>query len=284
MSLAPSASTLTKYKPGSLKEVWALTWPLMLSYFSLSLMLFTDRSFLAKMDANALHAGLKTSFVYFLIAMIPMAIAGVSEVIVGKLNGAGLHMKIGGVFWACLSLAAAVLPLALFAGLYVTDFLFDPSGLEAQYFRPLILFLPFQILTVALSGWYIGMGYVRVITYSTAAGACVNIFLDWALIFGNCGFPQMGITGAAIGTGLSLAFQSLCLLFLALGSAKYYAPYCTRLIKGSFKDIKAYLKEFCTIGFAPGLGQWFEILGQNCFFFLITHVTQQVEIRGYSIL
>ncbi|MDW6003850.1 MATE family efflux transporter [Vibrio mangrovi] len=40
-------------------------------------------------------------------------------------------------------------------------------------------------------------------TFFSAIGICSNVFLNWVLIFGHFGFPEMGISGAAIATVLS---------------------------------------------------------------------------------
>ena len=58
-----------------------------------------------------------------------------------------------------------------------------------------IAFVCFNFLYRAL---YVGISNTKVITYSTAIMAVVNIALDYCLIFGKCGFPQMGIGGAAL--------------------------------------------------------------------------------------
>jgi MATE family multidrug resistance protein len=268
-------STLTRYKPGSLQEVWALTWPLMLSYLSLGIMLFTDRLFLAKLDATLLNAGSRASMAYLLISVIPTAVASISEVIVGKLNGARDHQKIGAVFWACWLLMLMMIPPSILAATQATAFIFTGESLEADYFRPLTLFLPFQVLSLALSGWYIGTGRVKIITYSTLIGACVNIFFDWVLIFGKCGFPCMGVAGAALGTGIAQTVQCLALIPLALFSKDYYSLYLTRRFKEHLPLLWTYVKEFWNIGFGLGLGQWFEMLGHNMFFYLITQMGQE---------
>ena len=58
-----------------------------------------------------------------------------------------------------------------------------------------IIFVCFNFLFRAL---YIGLSNTKVISLSTALMAIVNIFLDYALVFGNMGFPKMGIGGAAL--------------------------------------------------------------------------------------
>ncbi len=45
---------------------------------------------------------------------------------------------------------------------------------------------------------YVGISNTKAITYSTVVMAVVNVFLDYCLIFGKLGFPQMGIAGAAL--------------------------------------------------------------------------------------
>ena len=48
-----------------------------------------------------------------------------------------------------------------------------------------------------------GRVITRINTFSTIIMAVVNIFFDWALIFGNVGLPEMGIGGAALASLLA---------------------------------------------------------------------------------
>ncbi len=57
-----------------------------------------------------------------------------------------------------------------------------------------------------------GKAFYSMITQAT--GAIINIILDWAMVFGHLGFPQMGIRGAAIATIIGQCVASaLALLF-----------------------------------------------------------------------
>lgn len=58
-----------------------------------------------------------------------------------------------------------------------------------------------------------GLSITRPSMYATLFGNVVNVFLNYALIFGNFGFPELGVEGAAIGTFIA---RGLMVLFLAL--------------------------------------------------------------------
>ena len=54
--------------------------------------------------------------------------------------------------------------------------------------------------------------------YTSFATLLINIFLNWALIFGNLGFPQLGIKGAAIATFTARSIETILTLVLIYSS------------------------------------------------------------------
>ncbi len=67
-----------------------------------------------------------------------------------------------------------------------------------------------------LSTFFAGRGETRVILYVNLLATLVNIVFDYLLIFGNGGFPELGVTGAALGTVLSQVAGAFVYLTLML--------------------------------------------------------------------
>ena len=81
-------------------------------------------------------------------------------------------------------------------------YLKDPEALalSASYLRKVaVMYLPCA-LSVMIFGACRGVEKVRIVLVTNLISYSVNIFLDYALLFGAFGFPRLGITGVAIGT------------------------------------------------------------------------------------
>ena len=68
----------------------------------------------------------------------------------------------------------------------------------------------FSFVNVMFRALYVGITRTKVLTINAIIMALVNVFLDYALIFGHFGFPEMGLKGAAIA---SVVAEAASLLF-----------------------------------------------------------------------
>jgi len=55
---------------------------------------------------------------------------------------------------------------------------------------------------------------VRIPLYGSIVSVAMNIFFNWVLIFGNLGFPKMGVKGAALATLLAQCFNIAVIIIL----------------------------------------------------------------------
>ena len=114
---------------------------------------------------------------------------------------------------------------------------------------PLIMFQAFKQFSDGLSQTKYAM-------WATILANVINIILNYLLIFGKFGFPELGIIGAAIGT---LTSRVIMLVFLALilRSKDKFKPYVERFRFSNIKKI--ILKKIIGLGFPSALQMLFEV-------------------------
>lgn len=211
---------LTRYSEGSMQELWAISFPMMLSLLSINLMTFADRLILSKYDTQAMNSAVIADLVFNMFQFGAMGIASISEVFVGQFNGARKYRRIGEIVWQMVwfSLGSVLffVPMGLFAGPYlIPDADYISGGLS--FFKWMMFFGPFFPLHAALASFLIGQGRVKLVMKVTLISNLLNILLDFILIFGvGESIPAMGATGAAIATGVAQMVQALVLLVIFL--------------------------------------------------------------------
>lgn len=266
---AQQSKGLTAHPPGSLRELWQISFPLMISLMSVSFMLFLDRLFLAHYSIDALNAAVNAAMLAQLLQFWCISTVSIAEVFVGQYNGAGQKDKLGEPVWQMvwLSLGTVFLfvPLGLFAGPYffIQNSYFE---LEIEYFKWLMCFGSVAALSGALSAFYIGRGKVYFVTFVMVVANLLNIILDIILIFGvDPIIPSLGITGAAIATGAAQLFQAIC-LFLGFFRIK------NRLLHGTsrWRVNRQMFGRCLKIGIPNALAQTLEILAWVIIFNMMT--------------
>ena len=204
------------------KEIWGIALPIMLGNLAQTIINFTDTAFLGHLGVIALGASMLAGLFYYVFTTVAAGFAIGIQIIVARRFGEKNYGRIGVIFEHG-SLFVLLLGLILFSVLYFFSdrlllWLIDSPNIYGasldyiKYRQFGILFVCFNFLYRAL---YVGISSTKVITYSTVVMAVVNIVLDYCLIFGNCGFPQMGIGGAALA---SLCAEISAFIFFTLYS------------------------------------------------------------------
>lgn len=250
-------ASLTKHPEGSLRELFTIAIPLMLSSLSAMSMIFIDRLILARYSLMAMNAAVSAGLVSVVIIFSIVSIASIAEVFVGQYNGAKKFHRVGEPVWQMIwfSLLAMIIfwPLGIFGGkILLSPLHYENYGLP--YFQWFMFFGSAYPLVAASSSFYIGLGKVKLVMISTIAANILNIVLDILLIFGVQGIiPEMGTKGAAIATGISQLMQALLLLCVFL-NAKHRQKYGTANFRFKFTTFSHCLK----IGYPNAIGHMIE--------------------------
>ncbi len=123
----------------------------------------------------------------------------------------------------------------------------DPAviRLGASYLAIIALTYPINAITASFSMQSRGVGRAQVPLVASTVGFLLNVFLDYALIYGRFGFPNMGIEGAALATLTSKLLEGMVLVGII---------YCKKYeLAASFSEFSGYTREFLARFFRPVL-------------------------------
>lgn len=281
-------NSLTRHPEGSIRELWNISLPLMISTLASLFMIFTDRIFLAHYSIEALNASVNAgTLAWALMAGIGM-ITAMSEVFVAQYNGAKRYKRLAVPVWQMIWFALfsflLFVPIAIWGApaIFAGD---RYASLEIPYFRLLMLFGPSYALMMAFCGFFIGRGKTGVMIWLAIIANLINIVLDWILIFGIPGVvPEMGIQGAAVATCLGYLFESIVLgyLFLRPDNRLKFGASQWRF---NWKEMKKCLK----VGLPQGTFCFLEVLGWAVFYWMMTdlgekHITISSICQSFTIL
>lgn len=134
----------------------------------------------------------------------------------GARNEEGICRAYGLVATCMLGMGLLFGGLATFAPEFVLGIYTDKQAIiEAgvPYLRILGLSFPLQALSMAVSSLLRSTERVKLPLFASIVAQCVNIVINWLLIFGRFGLPKMGPAGAAVGTVAAGVVNVLVLYF-----------------------------------------------------------------------
>lgn len=283
-----SSNFLTRYPEGSIRELWSVSLPLMISSLASLFMIFTDRIFLSRYSIESLNASVNAGTLAWALMSGFAMVTAMSEVFVAQYNGAQKFSQLGRPVWQMIwfSLFSYIffIPMAIWG----SDAIFSGdryAGMEIEYFRLLMIFSPSYALLTAFAGFFIGRGKTKVMIWLAVIANLINILLDWALIFGVPGLiPEMGIQGAAIATCFGYFFESGVLAYLFLNKENR-KDFGTANFSFDWEEMKKCWK----VGVPQGIFCTLEIFGIAIFYWMMTslsekHITISSICQSFTIL
>ncbi len=205
---------------GGYKELLRVAGPLILSTASNSIQNFVDRMFVSWHSSEAIAAAMPAGILNWTVVSIFIGIAGYVTTFVAQYFGAKKPEMIGPMVWqgAYVAIIGGVANLLLIP---LARPIFTAIGhapavreLEIVYFQVLCYAALFSVAGSAFSGFFAGRGKVWPVMWVNVAVTVVHCGLNYLLVFGKAGLPELGLKGAGIASVISQALG--CLIFLAL--------------------------------------------------------------------
>lgn len=194
----------------SYRNIWKVSLPIIVGSAAQNVVALTDSVFLYyRSEEDFAAIGFVATF-YIIIAAIGFGFSRGGQILIARNAGSRNYQSVGRTFYSTLYfelVLAGIMFLFMtygtywvFASLVDSDDIFYRS-LEYISTRKYGVFASY--VGVAFVALYTGIARPKFVVVDTIILAVVNILLDHALIFGNWGFPEMGIAGAGLASTIS---------------------------------------------------------------------------------
>jgi MATE family multidrug resistance protein len=262
---------MTDLKNGSVREVWKVSYPMMVSFFSMMFMIFIDRIFLSWYSTESFNAATTAGTLAWGFILAWTTLASMSEVFVAQYNGAKKHDLIGSPVWQTIWLTILSVFFYLPIGYFLTPLIYDINTQSSEYhfFQILIYSGPIFAFIPAIGGFYIGRGKTSIMQWMAILGNLVNIVLDPLFIFGYKDLiPSMGIKGAAYATAIGSLVEAV-LLFWLFTRKKHRTSFGT----SNYKFEKSLFFQTLKVGLPPAIFVALEIIGWSLFYHFMSTIS-----------
>ncbi len=207
-------------EPGGYREIWRIAWPLIILSASNTVMMVTNRAFLAHSSAAEIAAAMPAGQMYFTLMAFFLITTGFTATLVAQFHGSSdpkgcVKASWNGFYFgtAMAALLAVVLPVGgkwilLHNG-------HDPAIAqhEVQYFLAMVPCAGLVCMETAFLSFFTGRGKTSFVASIKIIGCLVSVPLNYILIFGKMGSPPLGILGA----GIANSIATLCTFLISFG-------------------------------------------------------------------
>jgi MATE family multidrug resistance protein len=203
--------------PDHSRAIWKLGMPLILSNLAQFAIHITDTVMLGWYDVTALAASTLAGTMFFVIFIVGAGFAQAVTPMVAAAAEEGDETQVRRV-------TRMGLWLSIFYGLVVTIPFFwaeqiliaigqdpDVATLAHIYLQIVIWQMIPALIVMTLKSYLAALEHTAIILWATIGTAIMNAFVNYALIFGNWGAPELGIKGAAIAS-LSVTIVTVLIL------------------------------------------------------------------------
>ncbi|MBQ0750154.1 MAG: MATE family efflux transporter [Roseovarius sp.] len=194
------------------RAVLGLGLPLIGSHVAQFAITFTDALMLGWYSVEALAAEVLGGTMFFVLFIMGSGFAWAVMPMVASAQASGAITQVRRItrmgLWASILFGLATLPLMLGSGA-----LFDRMGQEpataalaADYLEIAGLGILPALMVMVLKSYLAALERTAVVLWVTLGAVALNACVNYLLIFGNFGFPELGVQGAAIASlGVNIA-------------------------------------------------------------------------------
>ncbi len=209
------------------REIIAFTWPVIITNLLQSLTMTVDTLMLGNLGGevgrDAIAGQGLGSQVVFLTHALMMAVSAGTIALVARYTGAKKKARAERVMEQSIVIGILLSIILTFLGWFFGGYavqLFgagpEVQGLAEVYVKYVFLGTIFSFFTFIVGAALRGAGDMKTPMIIALITNIVNIFFNYVLIFGNFGFPAMGVKGAAIATTIGFTVGAVAYIYLIM--------------------------------------------------------------------
>jgi putative MATE family efflux protein len=277
---ADQPAEMDNERPG----IWELAFPSILSMLSFTFVGLVQTKFVGELGAQALAAVGAGQRVFFAMQAILMAVSAGTTALVARAWGAGDYTEASRVTMASLVLAGTFSAFVMVVGYFFAPaiagvFGLDPATLKmaSDNIRWLCLFNVAFAINFILSAALRASGDAWSPLWISGGVNLVNLPLLYVFVFGEFGFPRMGVAGAAIAAGISFSIGGAVLLGLWVKQ-----KFRVKHVSGGWWR-RERLRQLMNIGYPAAVEQFVFQVGFFIFLMLIGNYYGTEAFAAYNI-
>ena len=226
--MTAAATRLRRLFPdkGRRKLIWSIALPITGGMMSQNILNLVDIGMVGRLGDTALAAtGIGSFSSYMAISFIIGLSAGVQALAArrlgeGRTSETAIPLN-GGLILALVIGIPLCIVLILFTPLAFSFLTDDPAVRElgTPYLQVRIASMMAVGMNFSFRGYWSAIHMTGVYLRTLLIMHAINIFLNWVLIFGNLGAPELGVFGAGLATTISLYIGTALYFFFAIRHA-----------------------------------------------------------------
>jgi putative MATE family efflux protein len=208
--LRPQATPRSLALTVTTKQILRIAVPIMIGNFFHSIITMTDILFMTQVGKDELSAVGFSGLFYVVMAMIGVSFAQGAQILIARRAGENDRAAIGvitdNLIYISLTCSLVFFMVVRFGSLVILDVMLSSGNiydLSMSFLSIRAWGIPFVFLLFGIGAFYTGIAQTMVFVWSASIMAVLNIVLNYALIFGHFGLPEMGIEGSALASTIS---------------------------------------------------------------------------------
>lgn len=267
---------MKKIKNKYVKTINLLAFPILMNYLISSIFEIMDKAIVGHYSTEGFAGvGVAASVIYVItgsFGILAVAYNIVAAEIKGKCDDDMFEKAFCSAMMISIVIGIAFTLISLLGGRVFFKYVYGLHGnvleLLLRYYYPASVTVLLNMVIFLFSTYFRNKHNTKIALYSTAVATIVNIFFDYALVYGKYGFSELGVSGAAWGSIIGLlAGIMVYVIDMTVVNKKHMNISFSR--KAATRMIKLYM---------PLLGQ--DIMECTVFTMIITGIVSRLGISG----